>query len=79
MEKIASIVLFSLVLTLVSPILGVAFGALAGWLVGLVFSTEILGFLHRIGVDTEGLTMWQLGAALGFIGGYLKTTVHKKD
>jgi hypothetical protein len=79
MENLVSLMMFGFVLTLVSPILGVLFGATAGWCVGLVFDEEILGFLARFGVDTAGLTMWQIGAALGFIGGYLKTTVHSKS
>lgn len=79
MEKIATYVLFVLVLALVAPVLGVLFGAFAGWLVGLVFEQTIIGFLSRVGVNTDGLTMWQVGAALGFIGGYLKTTVAQKS
>lgn len=79
MEKIAGIVSFGFVLVLVGPILGVFFGALAGWCVGLVFEDTVIGTLARFGVDTSGLSMWQLGACLGFVGGYLKTTVHQKD
>lgn len=46
-------------------------GAMAGWIVGLVFSETILGILGQIGV--RNITMFQFGAFLGFIGGFLKT------
>lgn len=46
-------------------------GAIAGWIVGLFFGDTILGILAQLGV--KGVTMWQFGAFLGFIGGFLKT------
>lgn len=54
-------------------ILTTLFGAIAGWIVGLVFTDTILGTLSRFGVDIVDLTMWQLGATLGFVGGFFKT------
>lgn len=57
------------------PTIGTCFGAFAGWAVGLFFAETILGFLSRTGIDVSGLAMWELGAALGFIGGFLKTSV----
>lgn len=60
------------------PILGVLFGAFAGWVVGLFFAETILGFLSRMGMDIAGLAMWQVGAALGFIGGFFKATLSTK-
>lgn len=61
------------------PILGVLFGAFSGWVVGLFFTDTILGFLARLGVDTDGLAVWQVGAAMGFLGGFLKTSVSTKN
>jgi hypothetical protein len=58
-------------------ILGTLFGAVAGWIVGLFFTDTILTTLGRFGVDTFGLTMWQLGATLGFIGGFFKSATAK--
>ena len=75
MEKILAACLGFLALSLVMPILGVLFGAFSGWAVGLVFEETVLQTLTRFGVETTELTMWQLGAALGFVGGFLKTTV----
>lgn len=78
MEKALAAVGLTLVMILVIPILGSFFGALSGWAVSLVWNDAIIGFLSRIGVDTNGLTLWQVGAAMGFLGGFLKTTVHKR-
>ena len=54
--------------------LGTLFGGIAGWIVGLFFTDTIMNTLNRIGVDTMGMTMWQLGATLGFISGFFKAT-----
>jgi hypothetical protein len=53
-------------------ILHVVFGAVGGWLVGLFFGETILGTLSRFGVDIEGLSMWQLGATLAFVGAFFR-------
>lgn len=61
-------------------ILGTLMGALAGWIVGLVFSDTILGILAQMGI--RNISMAQFGAFMGFVGGFLKTkvtaTVEKK-
>ena len=57
------------------PVFGVLLGAFSGWVVGLFFDETILGFLTRIGFDTAGFSMWQVGAALGFIGSFFKTPI----
>lgn len=49
-------------------------GAAIGWVVGLFFSDVILGFLSRIGMDVDGIHLWEVGAALGFIGSFIKST-----
>ena len=54
-------------------IFGTLVGALAGWTVGLVFGETILGILGQIGI--HNISMWQFGAFMGFVGGYLKTKV----
>lgn len=55
----------------VVPILGAAFGAFAGWVVGWFFDETILGIFRQFGITAE---MWQLGAFLGFVGGFLRAT-----
>ncbi len=54
-------------------ILGTFLGALSGWIVGLVFGETILGILAQLGV--QDIAMWQFGAFMGFVGGFLKTKV----
>ena len=53
-------------------ILGTLFGGIAGWIVGLFFTDIIMNTLNRFGVDTLGMSLWQLGATLGFISGFFK-------
>jgi hypothetical protein len=80
MEKIVSVFVMVLALMFVAPLAGCFLGGLSGWIAGLVFHDEIIGFLGKIGADTNGLTTWQVGAAMGFLGGFLKTSVStKKD
>ena len=54
-------------------IIGPLIGALSGALVGLFFSTPILHVLSQAGL--EDITMWQLGATLGFVGGFFKAVI----
>jgi hypothetical protein len=58
-----------------APLLGAAFGAFSGWVVGLIF-TDTMGKL--VTVIPGGFTPLELGAALGFIGGFFKSTVTTK-
>ena len=67
-------------LIILMVILSTFFGGVAGWIVGLFFTDIIMDTLNRIGVDTMGMSMWQLGATLGFVSGFFKTTkVQKND
>ena len=47
-------------------------GAFSGWFVGLFFEETILGILSSLGVS--GFSMWQIGAFLGFVGGFFRMT-----
>lgn len=66
-------------LIILMVILGTFFGGVAGWIVGLFFTDTIMQTLNRIGVDTMGMTMWQLGATLGFVSGFFKSTKVQKN
>ena len=66
-------------LIIVMVILGTLFGGIAGWIVGLFFTDTIMQTLNRVGVDTMGMTMWQLGATLGFVSGFFKSTKVQKN
>lgn len=54
-------------------IFGTLIGAFSGWVVGLFFGETILFIASQLGI--KNVTMWQLGAFLGFVGGFLKTKV----
>lgn len=57
----------------IAVLLGTVFGAFAGWAVGLLFP----GTLALVSTTIFGSVVpsWQLGAALGFVGGFLSTSV----
>lgn len=57
-------------------LLSTLFGALAGWIVGLVFAETILGIFAALGI--KGFAMWQIGAFLGFVGAFFKATTMTK-
>lgn len=77
--KLFGVTLFTLMgvafLGLLGVVLGTLFGAIGGWFVGLFFGEIILGVLAKIGLT--GVTMWEFGATLGFVGGFFKTIVTK--
>ncbi len=54
------------------PFLSVLFGAFVGWAVGLLFEQTIMSTLARTGANIKGLEMWELGAMLGFLGGFIR-------
>ena len=58
-------------------IFGTLFGGVAGWVVGIFFGDTILGILSQIGI--KGITMWQFGVFMGFVGGFIRANVTKKD
>ena len=62
----------------IGAVMSTFFGALGGWIVGLFFTDTILGTLQVLGFTTTGLTMWKLGATLGFVGGFLRPIVNNK-
>lgn len=45
-------------------------GCITGWVVGIFFGDTILAFLACLGIT--GFKMWQIGAALGFIGSFFR-------
>jgi len=59
------------------PLAGTLAGAVVGWMVGLFFTETILSTLHRFGIDTQGLPVWELGATLGFVSGFFRSAASK--
>lgn len=60
-----------------APLIGVLFGAFSGWVVGFFFTETVQSFLAALGVNAGHLSLWQIGAALGFIGGFFRPTVFR--
>ena len=58
-------------------IMGTLFGAISGWIVGWFFGETVLGALAAFGV--QGVTMWQLGAFLGFVGPFFRATLRTES
>ena len=78
MEKILGIVTFGAIIMFIAPAISALFGGFSGWVVGLFFEEQVRAFLEGAGINTAGLSMFDIGLALGFIGGYLKTTTHQQ-
>ena len=68
---LAGLVLIAIVFFL-APLVGVLVGAFSGWVVGLFFPTTFNVLLAAIGLGQ--FAVWQLGAALGFVGGFLQSS-----
>lgn len=72
--KAISSLLAIMIVLFIGIIAGTAFGALGGWIIGLVFTDTIT----IIGAKLFGFTEpWEIGAALGFIGSFFKTNTFK--
>ena len=58
-------------------ILSTLMGAVCGLIVGLFFGDTILGIAGQIGI--HHVTMWQLGAFLGFVGSFFRSHTARDD
>lgn len=56
----------------VAPLVGVLVGAFSGWVVGLFFGHTFLHIFAALGIT--GVKMYQMGAFLGFVGGFFKNS-----
>ena len=60
----------------VAVILGTLVGGIVGWVVGLVFPFVIVTLNTLTGLT---LTGFEMGAVLGFVGSFFRTSVTKKN
>ena len=51
-------------------------GIVVGWVVGLVFSDVLLPIFAAVGI--KGFALWQIGAFLGFTGGFFRSVITQK-
>jgi hypothetical protein len=66
--------LVALVLIFITfPLVGVLFGAFSGWVVGWFFRETMAEFFGAFGLGS--LSPWQIGAMLGFSGGFFKSSL----
>lgn len=72
-----SIFALAVAVLLFSIIVGTLMGAISGFIVGLFFSNPILLVLDAFGIDITNLALWQVGAALGFIGPFFRPVISK--
>lgn len=79
MEKLTvSLALLVGLLSLIflGPLVGPLVGSLAGWLIGFTPMEEwILHGFSSAGV--KGVRLFEIGAALGFVGGFFRSTISK--
>lgn len=66
-----SAILGIFVLVFFSPLIGTLLGAFSGWVVGFFFAETIMTTLAGFGFGAS-ISMWQLGATLGFLGGFFR-------
>ena len=67
----------AVLLIVVVVLLSTIVGAFVGWLVGLFFGETILGIFACLGVT--GFKMWQIGAFLGFVSGFFRSSFSSKS
>lgn len=75
--KLFAASLIGFVVVFIISIIGTLFGAITGWLVGLVFDDAILHVLSALHI--YGVTMWETGAFLGFVGGFFRNVATAKS
>ena len=60
----------------VAVLLGTLIGGIVGWIVGMVFPFVIVTLNTLTGLT---LTAFEMGAVLGFVGSFFKTSVTKES
>lgn len=72
-----NVFLLIVLLLALSVLWNAAWGAFLGWIIGLSFGKFILALLAKIGIT--GLAMWQIGAILGVIGMFFRSSKSSKN
>ena len=75
--SVCMLILVAIVGLFFQGLLGVVGGGISGWVVGLFFGDAFLGIFKQIGI--ENVTMFQMGAFLGFVTSFFKPIVEHKS
>jgi hypothetical protein len=75
MGKALLAILFIIGMLFVGCLLSTVIGALAGFIVGLAFDGSLQLLAQAIGIPEA--QPYQLGAILGFVGGFFRSTISK--
>jgi hypothetical protein len=67
-----------LIILFVAPLLGVVLGGFAGFIVGLFFNHPILDIMTAVIPALNGFSLTQIGATLGFVGGFFQSVGSRK-
>ena len=70
--------LIILIVVFIAPLIGVVFGGLSGFIVGLFFNDPVLNLLIAVVPALNGYSLTQIGATLGFVGGFFRSSVATK-
>jgi hypothetical protein len=74
-NAVIAIIISFLFIWFISPALGVFFGMMSGWIVSLMgLEPVVLTGLSHFGVNITGLSLWQVGGMLGFIGSFFRSS-----
>lgn len=65
-------------LLLIAPLVGISAGAFAGYVVGQFFPGTV-GLVGSALTGGATIPAWQVGAILGFVGGFFKTHVSSSN
>ena len=70
--------ILAIALIFIAPLVGICVGAFAGWVAGLFFP-HTLGVVATVLSNGLIVAPWQIGAALGCVGGFFKTRVSQSN
>jgi len=76
LKALGAILVFAALIFL-APLIGIACGAFGGWVVGHFYPDTLS--LISAKLFGEPIPAWQLGAALGFVGGFFKASQTNKS
>ena len=72
-SKIKALLALSPLLIIINTLIG----AISGWTIGLIFGTSIAKILSQIGIT--GYSMWTIGAFMGFVSSFFRSSIKFKN